>query len=168
MTAQLKTDGNVPLSIMPFVDYDTARKLVAREWGIDALVIGGKAYRTEEMTLRAAFLDDGSLAGVAFYRLSGMVALLGAIIVDVEGKGVGTALFDTVVADARMARLKKLRAITTNDNFRAMHFFQKRGMRLMSLFPGGVDAFRAFKPGLIEMGHGGLPCRDILELEMDL
>jgi GNAT superfamily N-acetyltransferase len=168
MNARLKPDERIPLSIMPFVDYDTARRLVEREWGIDALVIGGKAYRSEEMTLRAAFLDDGRLAGVAFYRLSGMVALLGAIVVDHGGHGVGTALFDTVVNDARTAKLKKLRAITTNDNFGALHFFQKRGMRLMSLFPGGVDAFRAFKPGLIEIGHGGLPCRDIIELEMDL
>jgi hypothetical protein len=168
MTAQVKPTPRIALSVMPFVDYDAARKLVEREWGIDALVIGGKAYRTEEMNLRAAFSDDGMLLGVAFYRLSGMVALLGAIVVNCDGEGVGTALFDTVVADAKAAKLKKLRAITTNDNFAAMRFFQKRGMRLMSLFPGGVDAFRAFKPGLIEIGKGGLPCRDIIELEMDL
>lgn len=168
MTAQLKTDPGTQISVMPFLDYDTARKLIERVWGIDALVIGGKAYRTEEMTLHAAFADDGALAGVAFYRLSGMVVLLGSIIVNHENQGFGTALFDAVVNDAKAAKLKKLRAITTNDNFCAMHFFQKRGMRLMSLFPGGVDAFRAFKPGLIEIGHGGLPCRDILELEMDL
>lgn len=168
MNVRKKPDDSVAPSIMPFVDYDAARKLVEREWGIDALVIGGKAYRTEEMTLRAAFLDDGTLAGVAFYRLSGMVALLGAIVVNAGGKGAGTALFEAVVSDAKAAKLKKLRAITTNDNFGALHFFQKRGMRLMSLFPGGVDAFRAFKPGLIEIGHGGLPCRDIIELEMDL
>jgi ribosomal protein S18 acetylase RimI-like enzyme len=168
MTAQTKADQAMPISIMPYVDYETARKLVVREWGIDALVIGGKAYSTQEMTLRAAFLPDGTLGGVAFYRLSGMVALLGAIVVEQNGHGIGTALFKAVVEDARAAKLKKVRAITTNDNFDAMRFFQMRGMRLMSLFPGGVDAFRAFKPGLIEIGHGGLPCRDILELEMDL
>ena len=169
MTARLKTDAaHQPISVMPYLDYDTARSLLIKQWGDDALVIAGKAHTASEMSLKAAFAADGTLGGVAYYRMSGMVALLGAIIVIDDGKGFGTALFDAVANEAREQKMKRLRAITTNDNFEAMAFFQKRGMRFMSMFPGGVDAFRAFKPGLKEIGMHGIACRDVLELELDL
>ncbi|MCX7324460.1 MAG: hypothetical protein NTZ14_08510 [Hyphomicrobiales bacterium] len=64
--------------------------------------------------------------------------------------------------------MKKLRAITTNDNVEAMRFFQKRGMRFMTRFAGGVDACRAFRPGIHRVGQHGIICCDVLELEMDL
>ena len=41
-------------------------------------------------------------------------------------------------------------------------------MRVMSMSPGGVDACRAFKPGLKEFGLNGIVCRDVFELEPDL
>lgn len=83
------------------------------------------------------------------------------------GRGMGTALFNAVADEARAQTVKRLRAITTND-FEAMAFFKKRGMRFMSMFPGGVDACRAFKPGLKEFGFHGIVCRDVFELALDL
>ncbi len=168
MTARPKTDDAAPISVIPYLDYETARSLLIKQWGDDALVIGGKAHTASEMTLKAAFSPDGKLGGVAYYRMSGMVALLGAIVVTDGGRGMGTALFNAVADEARAQKMKRLRAITTNDNFEAMAFFQKRGMRFMSMFPGGVDAYRAFKPGLRELGFHGIVCRDVFELELDL
>ena len=157
-----------PFHVEPYGNVDVARELVIKQWGADGIVIAGKIHRTDEMVLAAALSDDHQLLGVAYYRLSGILALLGAIIVLDQHRGVGSALFDFVVEDAQAKKFKRLRAITTNDNFVAMEFYQKRGLRFMSMFPGGVAAFRAFKPGLIEVGMNGIPCRDVIELEMDL
>ena len=41
-------------------------------------------------------------------------------------------------------------------------------MRVMWMSPGGVDACRAFKPGLKEFGFHGIVCRDVFELALDL
>ena len=41
-------------------------------------------------------------------------------------------------------------------------------MRVMWMSPGGVDACRAFKPGLKEFGLHGIVCRGVFELELDL
>ncbi len=156
------------LRVEPYSGYDEVRALVVQHWGEDALVIAGKAHRTDEMMLKAVINSADQLGGVAIYRMNGATVLLGAIIV-VEGHhGIGTVLFQSVVSDARELKLKKLRASTTNDNVEAMKFYQKRGMRLNALFAGGADAFRAFRPGLHVMGRHGIPCRDIIELEMDL
>ncbi len=166
MTARPKTDDTAPISVIPYLDDETARSLLIKQRGDDALVIGGKAHTASEMTLKAAFSPDGRLGGVACYRMTGMVALLGAIVVMDGGRGMGTALFNAVADEARAQKMKRLRAITTNDNFEAMAFFQKRGMRFMSMFPGGVDAYRAFKPGLREPGFHGISCRDVFEPDL--
>ena len=151
-----------------YADYDTARDLIVGQWGDDAIVIAGRAHKTAEMQLLAARSSDGEICGVAYYRMNGAVALLGAIIVTDMRRGIGSALFEAVAAEAREMKLRKLRAITTNDNFEAMKFYQKHGMRFMTLFAGGADAYRAFKPGLHPIGYHGIPCRDVLELEIDL
>lgn len=156
------------LTVGPSTDYETARQMVIDQWGDDAVVIAGRAHRTAEMTLLSAQRADGSIAGMACYRINGAVALLGAMMVRGARNGVGSALFEGVLAKAREAQAKKLRAITTNDNFEAMRFYQKHGMRFMTLFAGGVDAYRAFRPGIRRIGNHGIVCRDVLELEMDL
>ena len=155
-------------SVGPYADYDSARDMIIAQWGDDAIVIAGRAHKTAEMQLLAARSPEGEICGVAYYRMNGAVALLGAIIVSDTRRGVGSALFGAVAAEARDMKLRKLRAITTNDNFEAMKFYQKHGMRFMTLFAGGADAYRAFKPGLHQIGFHGIPCRDVLELEIDL
>ncbi len=169
MTAGNETPSPTTLATGPFGDYDLARSLVAREWGTDALVIAGKVRATDDMSLIAATRADGRVLGIAYYAMTEAVALLGAIVVvDASEPGVGTMLFNAVADEARTLKLKKLRAITTNDNFEAMKFYQKRGMHFLSLFPGGMNAYRAFKPNLRSEGRHGIACRDMLELEMDL
>jgi GNAT superfamily N-acetyltransferase len=155
-------------TVTRLVDHDLARSWIVEQWGDDAIVIAGKAHRTAEMSLLCAQGLDGRIDGIAYYRMNGMIALLGAIIVRKPAAGVGKALFDEVVAEARRLKLRKLRAITTNDNLDALRFYQRRGMRLMTLFAGGVDAYRAFRPGLKTTGEHDIPLRDVIELEMDL
>lgn len=169
MTARSARKPPASIVIGPCTDYALASQLVMREWGADALVIAGKVRATSEMSLLAASDATGRVLGLAYYVMTDTVALLGAIVVTEPGvSGVGSSLFDAVICKARALKLKKLRAITTNDNFGAMKFYQIRGMHFMSLFPGGMNAYRAFKPDLRSEGQHGIPCRDMLELEMDL
>ena len=45
---------------------------------------------------------------------------------------------------------------------------QRRGFRMTALYPGAIDALRAFAPTLKTPGADGVPARDIVELEIDL
>jgi N-acetylglutamate synthase-like GNAT family acetyltransferase len=161
----------LPLRIAETGDVEMGRRLVVHAWGDDAIIILGRPHRVAEMTLLAATDPDGKLLGMAYYRLNNATALLGAIVICPDAtshRGIGGALFDAVRDVARAAGMKKLRACTTNDNFEAMRFYQKRGLRFETLYPRVADAFRAFRPGLRLEGEHGIPRRDILELEMDL
>jgi hypothetical protein len=55
------------------------------------------------------------------------------------------------------------RLITTNDNLEALRFYQRRGMRLVAVHRGAVDAAREMKPSISEVGEYGIPLHDELE-----
>jgi GNAT superfamily N-acetyltransferase len=86
----------------------------------------------------------------------------------VENCGVGDALLDAVKNVARSERCNRIFLTTSNDNLRALQFYQKRGMRIVAVHVGAIDAARVVKPGIPTIGDHGIPCRDELELEEKL
>jgi len=61
-----------------------------------------------------------------------------------------------------------VRVITTNDNLRAIGFYERRGYRVIAVHRGAVDRARAIKPSIPEVSADGTPIRDEIELEHDL
>ena len=56
--------------------------------------------------------------------------------------------------------------ITSNDNMRAMAFYQKRGFDLVRLYRNGLEAARRLKPDIPLVGRDDIPLRHELEFEM--
>ena len=112
---------------------------------------------------------DGEPIGLATYRIEGDECELVTLHSRVEGAGAGSALVEAVAAAARAAGCRRLYLITTNDNMRALRFYQRHGLRLSALRPGAVDeARRTLKPEIGEVGNDRIPIRDELELELQL
>jgi GNAT superfamily N-acetyltransferase len=168
MTMDQPGNGARSIEITPCRDPDLARALLVGMWGDDCLVIAGRAHSTRDMEVLCARGPDGDALGFAYYIVKGTAVLIGSIIVTEPRAGVGGALFQAVKAVGRERQLQTLRASTTNDNFTALLFYQRLGMRLSALYPSAADAFRALKPGLRTHGQHGLPVHDIIELEMRL
>ena len=57
---------------------------------------------------------------------------------------------------------------TTNDNLRALGFYQKRGFQLCALRVNAMEEARKLKPGIPLIGEHGIPLRDEIELEIML
>ncbi len=57
-----------------------------------------------------------------------------------------------------------MQLITTNDNMRALRFYQRRGFRLVALNPGALERSRELKPEIPETGMHGIPLSDELVL----
>jgi len=85
-----------------------------------------------------------------------------------ENAGVGTALLDTAVAAIRQAGCIRAFLTTTNDNLRALGFYQKRGWKLAALHKGIIDEARKRKAVIPAIGLNNIPLRDELELELFL
>jgi ribosomal protein S18 acetylase RimI-like enzyme len=125
----------------------------------------GEVVRPAELPALVARLD-GERAGLLTYRVDDRgleVVTLDSIR---EGQGVGRALLDAALAEARRLGCHRLWLVTTNDNLRALGLYQRWGMRLAALRPGVYDEVRrTLKPQLPELGENGIPIRDELDLE---
>jgi len=114
----------------------------------------------------AAFIADdaGHAVGLATYSVVGKDTELVSIDSLVEGRGVGTALLGAVASAACAAGSRRLWLVTSNDNLDALRFYQRRGLRLVAVHPGAVDAARTLKPQIPVLGSHGIPLHDEIEL----
>ncbi|HLH47203.1 MAG TPA: GNAT family N-acetyltransferase [Acidimicrobiales bacterium] len=108
----------------------------------------------------AAFIADdaGHAVGLATYSVVGKDTELVSIDSLVEGRGVGTALLGAVASAACAAGSRRLWLVTSNDNLDALRFYQRRGLRLVAVHPGAVDAARTLKPQIPVLGPMASRC----------
>ena len=108
--------------------------------------------------------------GVTTYRVDGERAELAVIVVadDAREAGTGSRLVACFVEAATSSSCHELWLMTTNDNLRALRFYQRLEFRLSELHAGGVDRARQLKPGIPLLGQDGIPIRDELVLTRSL
>jgi pimeloyl-ACP methyl ester carboxylesterase len=144
-------------------DQRWVEELLDERWG-GVVVVHGVAY--DAATLPA--LVAGQQDGLATYRIDGDRAELITLDARVPGRGIGTALVAALLQKLAACGVRELSVTTTNDNLRALRFYQRRGFRIADLRRGAVDASRHFKPSLPKIGQHGIPIRDEIELRLRL
>lgn len=87
---------------------------------------------------------------------------------EVEGAGAGSRLLETALRVAVASHAPRLWLVTTNDNLHAIRWYLRRGMRVATVHPGGVDEDRrTVKPEIPERNpDNGLRIRDYVEFEL--
>jgi len=147
-------------------DRDWIRALLTERWGGTMVVAHGQRFEADTLPALVA----GDREGLATYWISddGREAELVTLDAAAPGRGAGTALVAELVRLLRAQGVAILRLTTTNDNLTALHFYQRRGFRIVAVHPGAVVAVRLLKPTIPEFGEHGIPIRDEIELEFRL
>jgi GNAT superfamily N-acetyltransferase len=83
-----------------------------------------------------------------------------------ENAGIGTMLLDAAAQRARLAGCRRVFLTTTNDNLRAIGFYQRRGWSMVAVHRGAMDRARAVKPSIPLMGMNNIPLHDEIEFEL--
>ena len=109
--------------------------------------------------------EKNAIIGLVTYTFYGDVCEIVSLDSKRENIGIGTALLQQVENVAIDNRCKKMRLITTNDNMRALQFYQKRGYCLTKLYPNAMEEVRKIKPNIPILGDNNIPLRDEIELE---
>lgn len=112
--------------------------------------------------------DDNEVIGLGTYKFYGDVCEIVTFDSKRENIGIGTAILKLIEQVAIENNCTKMRLITTNDNLRALQFYQKRGYSLTKIYPNEMDEVRKVKPNVPIIGENGIPLRDELELEKDI
>jgi ribosomal protein S18 acetylase RimI-like enzyme len=148
-------------------DRDWVEQLIAERWGGPLVVGRGRVWKPAELPGFAAY-EEERCVGLVTYELENGACEIVTIDALEEGRGVGTALLEAAKAAARAAGCSRVRLVTTNNNLRALAFYQRRGFRLVALIPNAIADGRKLKPSIPEVDEDGLPIRDELHLELVL
>jgi ribosomal protein S18 acetylase RimI-like enzyme len=148
-------------------DLPRLRQFWIEHWGGEDMVTRGNVYRPEQ--LEGFVIEDGNeWTGLATFIIKDNELEVTSLDSLHEGKGIGTKLMNAVVDEAKKRNCKRVFLITTNDNLRALGFYQKCGFELVAVHRGAVNESRKIKPSIPLIGNDGIPLRDEIELEMPL
>ena len=70
------------------------------------------------------------------------------------------------IEKSRSEGCRRIWLTTTNDNLRAIGFYQRLGFRMVAINLGAVDEARKIKPQIPEIGERGVPIHDEIVLEL--
>lgn len=136
-----------------------------QHWGSPEMVISSGIYNCSELDGFIYSNMDGEIIGLITYMIREEECEIISLDSIVEGQGIGSQLLTKVEQAAIVIGCKRLSLITTNDNLHALKFYQKRGYRIVGIFPNAVDEARKVKPTIPLVGNGGIPLKDELRLE---
>lgn len=85
-----------------------------------------------------------------------------------KDKGIGTRLIKSMIQIAKERGKKNIWVETTNDNCRAMEFYQKLGFDLYDIQRHEVSNQRKIKTNIPQLGHSGIPIKHIIRFRMVL
>ena len=146
------------------------RAELTKHWHDTGIWSIGKRYQADELPGLVAIDETAAMnrLGLVTYVIhpggwQGEVITLSSCS---EDAGVGTALLAAAVEAIRAAGCQRAFLTTTNDNLRAIGFYQKRGWSLAVLHKGMMDAARAHGADIPAIGLNDIPLRDEIELEM--
>lgn len=138
-----------------------------RLWGSTTIISRGGVHDAAALDALAC-QDADRRVGVATYALSDRECELVTLDAFMADHGIGTMLLEAVVEIARERGCDRLWLITSNDNLRALRFYQRRGLRLIAVHRNAIDEARRLKAEISQIGDHGIPIHDELELELRL
>lgn len=141
--------------------------LMRAAWGTVVVARRGQAVDVTGLPGFVARLD-GTDVGLAVVAARGEEYEVVAISTQVEGRGVGRALLERCVRDARERGCRRLWLTTTNNNVRALAFYQRNGLDLCAFRRDGVAESRRVKPSIPAYDAAGVPIAHELDLELVL
>ena len=142
---------------------DAVRSFFIDAWGSPDMVISTGTYDCA-MLDGFVWMETNVIVGLITYVIrEGELEIISLDSLQ-EKRGIGSALLDEVERVAQHHQLDRLSLITTNDNLRALGFYQRRGWRLTRIIPGAVDAARIHKPSIPVIGEHGIPLHDEIML----
>jgi GNAT superfamily N-acetyltransferase len=157
------------VNVRPLDDEDRpwVIELLRERWASEVQIVNGKA---RDASLLEGFVAelDGEPVGLATYETRGSACELVTLDSLHEGAGAGSALVAAVANAAWRDGCKTVSVVTTNDNVRALAFYQRRGFVLSALRLRAVEKARKLKPEIPELGRFDIPIRDEIELTLDL
>lgn len=145
-------------------DREWVKQALVNLWGSEEMVSRGKLIQLNDLPGFIAE-EDGRKVGLVTCRIEGQKCEIVSINSLTPGKGIGNMLLGKVEETAEESGCKKLVVITTNDNQKALVFYEKNGFTITLVRKDIMEEYRKLKPEIPLMGIDGILLTDEIELE---
>lgn len=137
------------------------------EWESTNIIVRGKII---DGTILDGFvaMKNNNIIGLITYKIEESECEIISLNSFIKNKGIATSLIERTKQIANANKCDRLKLITTNDNIKAMEFYQKRGFVFSNLYINAIETSRKLKPQIPLYAENGLPIRDEIEFEMKL
>ena len=143
-------------------------RFLIEQWYATEIILRGERVDISDAHGWAAWDKEDELIGlITFRNLHGECEILSLDSLQ-ENHGIGTALVSKVIDYARTVGCHQIKLITTNDNIRAIRFYQKRGFDMAKLYHNAMEETRKLKPEVPLLGMHGIPLNHEIEFVMEL
>lgn len=152
------------IEIVPISTQQQAVTALFRQlWGSTEMVISSGTFDIQDLDGLVARQAD-RIVGIISYAWTTKWLEIVSLDSLVENQGIGSQLLQAAEKIAQENDRHQTSLITTNDNLRALGFYQKRGYHLTELYPNAVAKARQIKPEIPLQADNGIPIRDELRL----
>lgn len=146
-------------------DREWINNFIQEQWG--SLVVVSRCVLHHPADLPGFIWENnGVRKGLLTYKINQNECEIVTLNSQVEYRGIGTALIESVRKEAVKMGCNRIWLITTNDNMKAIRFYQKRGFVLVAVHRNAIEESRKLKPEIPRLGTDGIPIRDEIEMEM--
>lgn len=160
----MESRNRVETGTMPFVEInEELRQDVGSIFG-EIIVSRGQIHRLMELS-GFVYIEENQIQGSIFYNVFGQECEIVSLESHLEGKGIGSKLIELVIERAGNLACKRVWLITSNDNIKAIRFYQKRGFDLVCIHQNAITEARKLKPSIPLYGHDEIPIKHEVEFE---
>lgn len=137
---------------------------ISNSWGSPMSVSRGRIFNTIDLP---GFIckRDNKVLGLTTYHIDEEDCEIVTLNSEFSNQGLGTQLINKVVDQAKINECKRVWLITTNDNTKAIRFYQKRGFEWVGFHRNSMDESRKLKPEIPKFGNDGIPIKHEIEFE---
>ena len=146
-------------------DEDWVGRSLELRWGSRRVVSKGRLFYPEKLDGLVA-MRGGRPVGLLTFRFENGECEVVTLDSFLEGQGVGSALLNAARDRVISEGCSRLWLITTNDNLRALRFYQKWGLKIAAVHRDAMEESRKIKPEIPAVGKNGIPLRDEIEMEI--
>lgn len=140
---------------------------IIKSWKSDIIVVKGKVHNMSKLSGYVA-IENNEIVGLITYCIENNECEIVSLDSINENNGIGSNLIDKVYDMAVDKKLQRIWLITTNDNIRALKFYQRRGFNMKKIYINAVNDARKIKPNIPLIGYYDIPILHEIEFEKEL
>jgi len=133
-------------------------------FGGDLVVSRGQVHHLKDLN-GFVFIENNKIMASIFYDINNQECEIVFLESKLEGRGIGGQLIQYVVDKGKLLNCRRVWLITSNDNVKAIRFYQKRGFDLVSIHRNAITEARKLKPSIPMFGFDDIAIKHEVEFE---